>query len=71
MATLSRNKYAEFIKELSNLFLAVGMCGQGFMLGPGLGKIISEILVSKTDKYNFILDQLSLYRQFAGNEMLK
>ncbi|HAQ61100.1 TPA: sulfurtransferase [Candidatus Delongbacteria bacterium] len=58
-------------KELSNLFLAVGMCGQGFMLGPGLGKIISEILVSKTDKYNFILDQLSLYRQFAGNEMLK
>ncbi len=58
-------------KELSNLFLAVGMCGQGFMLGPGLGKIISEIIINKTDKYNFILDQLSLYRQFAGTEMLK
>jgi sarcosine oxidase subunit beta len=58
-------------KDISNMFLAVGMCGQGFMLGPGLGKIISEILVNKTDKYNFILDQLSLYRQFAGNEMLK
>jgi sarcosine oxidase, subunit beta len=58
-------------KNISNMFLAVGMCGQGFMLGPGLGKIISEIIVNKADKYNFILDQLSLYRQFAGNEMLK
>jgi len=58
-------------KDVSNMFLAVGMCGQGFMLGPGLGKIISEIIVDKTDKYNFILDQLSLYRHFEGNEMLK
>jgi len=58
-------------KDVENMFLAVGMCGQGFMLGPGLGKIISEIIVDKTDKYNFILDQLTLYRQFEGNEMLK
>lgn len=58
-------------KEISNMFLAVGMCGQGFMLGPGLGKIISEILVDKSDKYNFILDQLTLYREFAGIELLK
>ena len=53
-------------KELSNMFLAVGMCGQGFMLGPGLGLIISEIIADKSDKYNFILDQLTLYREFAG-----
>ena len=58
-------------KDIENMFLAVGMCGQGFMLGPGLGKIISEIIVDKTDKYNFILDELSLYRHFEGNEMLK
>lgn len=58
-------------KEVSNLFLAVGMCGQGFMLGPGLGQIISEIIVDKSDKYNFILDQLTLYREFAGIELLK
>lgn len=57
--------------EISNLFLAVGMCGQGFMLGPGLGLIISEIIADKTDKYNFILDQLTLYREFAGVELLK
>ncbi len=58
-------------KEASNIFLAVGMCGQGFMLGPGLGQIISEIIVDKSDKYNFILDQLTLYREFAGIELLK
>lgn len=57
--------------EISNMFLAVGMCGQGFMLGPGLGLIISEIIADKTEKYNFILDQLSLYREFAGVELLK
>jgi sarcosine oxidase subunit beta len=57
--------------EISNMFLAVGMCGQGFMLGPGLGQIISEIIVDKSDKYNFILDQLTLYREFAGIELLK
>lgn len=57
--------------EISNMFLAVGMCGQGFMLGPGLGLIISEIIADKSDKYNFILDQLTLYREFAGIELLK
>lgn len=58
-------------KDLNNMFLAVGMCGQGFMLGPGLGNIISEIIDTKTDKYDFILEQLSLYRQFEGSEILK
>lgn len=60
-----------YTKEIKNLFLAVGMCGQGFMLGPGLGMIMSEIIADKSDKYNFILDQLSLYREFAGTEVLK
>jgi len=58
-------------KEASNMFLAAGMCGQGFMLGPGLGYIIAEIINDNSDKYNFILDQLSLYREFAGIELLK
>lgn len=58
-------------KEFTNLFLAVGMCGQGFMLGPGLGYIISEILTGNNKEYNFILDQLTLYREFAGIEILK
>ncbi len=60
-----------FTKEFDNLLLAAGMCGQGFMLGPGLGEILSEIIIDKTSKYNDILDQLSLYRNFSGEEMLK
>jgi len=58
-------------REVENVFLAVGMCGQGFMLGPGLGKIISEIIVDGSKDYDFILNQLTLYREFAGNEVLK
>jgi sarcosine oxidase, subunit beta len=60
-----------FTKDIENLFLAVGMCGQGFMLGPGLGLIISEILVDKSNEYDFITEQLSLYRNFSGVEVLK
>jgi sarcosine oxidase, subunit beta len=60
-----------FGKEIDNLFHTVGMCGQGFMLGPGLGKILAEIFVENSKDYNFILDQLSLYRDFSGEEMLK
>lgn len=61
-----------FAKNIDNLFLAVGMCGQGFMIGPGLGLIISEIIADKeSKKYDFILNQLSLYRQFEESEILK
>jgi sarcosine oxidase subunit beta len=57
--------------EIENVFHAVGMCGQGFMLGPGLGRILSEIFIDNSTEYNFILDQLTLYRDFSGEEMLK
>lgn len=60
-----------YVKKISNFILAAGMCGQGFMLGPGLGKILSEIIVDKTDKYDHILEQLTLYRSFMGEEVLK
>ena len=60
-----------FPREIDNFLLAVGMCGQGFMLGPGLGKILSEIIVDKSGTYEEILSELSLYRNFAGMEVLK
>ena len=66
-------------KEIGNMILAVGMCGQGFMLGPGLGEILAEIITTTTttkenqlQKENQqILDQLSLYRDFGSQEVLK
>jgi len=60
-----------FTNEPSNFFLAAGMCGQGFMLGPGLGVIISEIISAKTSKYDFITQLLAYNREFAGTEILK
>ncbi len=60
-----------YSKKTENLFHTAGMCGQGFMLGPGLGRIISEIICENNRSYDFILDQLSPYRSFNGNEILK
>jgi sarcosine oxidase, subunit beta len=71
-----------FAREAENLLLAVGMCGQGFMLGPGLGSILAEAIAdglrggeavdaAKAGRYGLILDQLSPYRKFEGMEMLK
>lgn len=58
-------------REVENNFLAIGMCGQGFMLGPGLGKIISDILMNSASSYRFILEQLSPYRNFDTQEALQ
>lgn len=35
----------DFAPNPKGLFLAVGMCGQGFMLGPGAGKNIASLIV--------------------------
>ena len=59
-------------QEVENFLSAVGMCGQGFMLGPGLGELIARIVnhdLADTDQE--ILEILSPYRTFAGQEMLK
>ncbi len=51
---------------------AVGMCGQGFMLGPGLAVYLRRLLTQAVDEETQeILDKLSLYRQFAKAEKLK
>jgi sarcosine oxidase subunit beta len=59
-----------YTKEYDNFLLAVGMCGQGFMLGPGLGKILAEAITGK-EKHETVFDNLSLYRKFESMEMLK
>lgn len=58
-----------YAREAENLLLAVGMCGQGFMLGSGLGKILAGVIADGAR--DPLLDQLSLYRKFEGVEMLK
>jgi len=58
-------------KEYSNLLLAVGMCGQGYMLGPGLGEILATAILSGTQTAPEVFEELSLYRKFEGMELLK
>jgi sarcosine oxidase subunit beta len=58
--------------EMKGFLLAVGLCGQGFMLGPGLGELISRIVCRQETSQDLqILEMLSPYRIFAGAEKLK
>lgn len=60
------------VKDIENYINAVGMCGQGYMLGPGLGEMISRLIRGEiTEDDQVILDELSLYRDFDKVEKLK
>ena len=60
-------------KEIEGYFTAVGMCGQGFMLGPGLGEWISRMITQSelSDEDRMIAESFSPYREFSGKEALK
>lgn len=59
-------------REVEGFLLAVGMCGQGLMLGPGLGELLARIVQNRlTDQDHETLKYLSPYREFAGQEKLK
>jgi len=60
-------------REKEGYLIAAGMCGQGFMLGPGIGELLSRVVsdsdLSSDDRE--VLDILSPYRKFEGMEALK
>ncbi len=59
-------------RELEGYIYAVGMCGQGYMLGPGVGALLSRMVQDElTPEDEEMLDELSPYRQFGGEEKLK
>jgi len=60
-------------KEVKGYLMAIGMCGQGFMLGPGLGELLARMVTQETlsAEDQEILQILSPYRQFRGQEALK
>lgn len=61
-----------YAQNPGNMLLAVGMCGQGFMLGPGVGDLLARLVLNKTQPEDeIILQILSPQRQFAGQELLK
>lgn len=60
------------IKEVEGFINAVGMCGQGYMIGPGIGEHLARILAGKSTPQDMeILEDFSLYRDFFQEEKLK
>jgi sarcosine oxidase subunit beta len=60
------------VDDIEGYINAVGMCGQGFMLGPGLGELISRIITEKLDsKDRQILEELAYGRGYYKMEDLK
>jgi sarcosine oxidase subunit beta len=60
------------VSGLPGYLLATGMCGQGFMLGPGVGQLLTSMVLNHLDNQDkIILDKLSIARSFDSEEVLK
>ena len=58
--------------QVQGLLHATGMCGQGFMLGPGVGQVVARLITGKiTEQDKIILEGFDPYRKFGGQEALK
>ncbi len=66
------NPLVGWANETGGFLLSVGLCGQGFMLGPGLGELLARMVCRQETPQDLqILQKLSPYRVFAGTEKLK
>jgi sarcosine oxidase, subunit beta len=60
------------VDDVQGYINAVGMCGQGYMLGPGLAVYLRQLLTGEMDtEAKEVLDSLTLYRNFGKSEALK
>jgi len=59
-------------EQVKGYLMAIGMCGHGFMLGPGLGEVLDRVVRDDlTEDDSMILNELSPYRSFKGQATLK
>lgn len=59
-------------RDVEGLLHATGMCGQGFMLGPGIGEVVARLVLGQsTPDDGIVLDEFSPYRAFGTTEALK
>jgi sarcosine oxidase subunit beta len=59
-------------RELDGYIHAEGMCGQGYMLGPGVGALVGRMVQRTTTADDqMVLDELTPYRDFGEQEALK
>ncbi|MCD4702475.1 MAG: FAD-binding oxidoreductase [Candidatus Aegiribacteria sp.] len=55
-----------------NHYVVVGMCGQGFMLGPGIGEVMARFMTDEVNEMDApVLNELRLNRRFTSVEALK
>jgi sarcosine oxidase subunit beta len=60
------------VDGLDGYLLAVGMCGQGFMFGPGVGQLLTHFILNHLDEADkIILEHLTYHRKFEVKEVLK
>ena len=60
------------VDEIAGYINAVGMCGQGFMLGPGLGELLCRVITENlSSKDHQILEELTYGRNYYKIEDLK
>ncbi len=62
-------------RDIEGYLMAIGMCGQGFMLGLGVGELLARMVsaphATPCEDDQQILSILSPYREFASTELLK
>ena len=59
-------------ENVQGYLLAAGTCGQGFMLGPGMGELLQRFVSnSLTPQDEEILPYVAPDREFSGQELLK
>ncbi|MBC7220539.1 FAD-binding oxidoreductase [Candidatus Bipolaricaulota bacterium] len=59
-------------QEIEGYAMAIGMCGQGVMLGPGLGELLARMITGTlVPEDQEVLGILSPYREFAAQEALR
>ncbi len=60
------------VNDHPNFINAVGMCGQGYMLGPGLGELLTRMVTSGLTEEDWdVLTHFNPYRDFSGMEQFK
>lgn len=60
------------VNGMEGYLLAVGMCGQGFMFGPGVGQLLTHLVLNELDDADkIILESLTYHRTFETEEQLK
>lgn len=61
-----------WVEEVGGYLVAIGLCGQGVMLGPALGELIARLVTDRLQPGDrIVLENLSPSRSFQAQEVLR